>query len=50
LVRRIVLGERARDDEAITDDLWRLRSAGNWSFLALPHHQVRSRFTERLYR
>jgi cytochrome P450 len=50
LVRRIVLGSRARDDETITDELWRLRSAGNWSFLALPHHRMRARFTERLYR
>ena len=49
LVRRIVLGGQARDDETITDELWRLRSAGNWAFLSLPHHRMRARFTERLY-
>ncbi|MFN3006082.1 cytochrome P450 [Mycolicibacterium wolinskyi] len=49
LVRRLALGERARDDEAITDDLLRLRKAGNWSFLALPHYRARAQFTERLY-
>jgi cytochrome P450 len=50
LVRRLVLGTKARDDETITDQLWRLRSAGNWSFLALPHHRMRDQFTQRLYR
>lgn len=49
LVRRLALGDRARDDEAITDDLLRLRKAGNWSFLALPHYRARAQFTERLY-
>lgn len=44
MVRRMTLGERARDDEAITDDLRRLRSAANWSFAALPHRRVRERF------
>jgi cytochrome P450 len=50
LVRRLALGERARDDHAITDRLARLRRAGNWSFLALPHYRARSRFLEHLYR
>ncbi|MET8774579.1 cytochrome P450 [Nocardia sp. NPDC050713] len=50
LVRRLVLGRRGRDDEAITDELWKLRSAANWSFLALPQRGRRDRFTERLYR
>jgi cytochrome P450 len=50
LVRRIVLGGQARDDETITDELWRLRSAGNWAFLSLPHHRMRARFSEHLYR
>jgi hypothetical protein len=36
LVRRIVLGEAAREDDSVTDDLWRLRKSGNWSFLGLP--------------
>ncbi|MBU8828512.1 cytochrome P450 [Mycolicibacterium goodii] len=50
LVRRLTLGERAREDHAITDQLARLRRAGNWSFLALPHYRARSHFTEHLYR
>lgn len=49
LVRRLVLGERARDEEALTDELWRLRSAGNWSFLSPPHRKRREHFLERLY-
>jgi len=49
LVRRLVLGDAARDDHAITDDLLRLRSAGNWSFLGLPHPRTRDRFFSRLY-
>ncbi|MFW0148379.1 cytochrome P450 [Mycobacterium sp. smrl_JER01] len=50
LVRRVVLGAAARDDDAVTDDLWRLRSAGNWSFLSRPHPRRRERFVARLYR
>jgi hypothetical protein len=49
LVRRLVLGDAARNDGAVTDDLWRLRSAGNWSFLGLPHTRLRERFFGRLY-
>jgi hypothetical protein len=49
LVRRIALGERARGDEAITDELLRLRKAGNWSFLSMPHHRMRAKFLEHLY-
>jgi hypothetical protein len=50
VVRRIALGDRARDDEAITDQLLRLRKAGNWSFLSLPHYRMRAKFLEHLYR
>ena len=50
LVRRLVLGAEARDDETVTDDLWRLRTSGNWSFLSLPHARRRERFFTRLYR
>jgi cytochrome P450 len=50
LVRRLVLGRSARDDDAITDDLWRLRRAGNWSFAAPTHARRRARFAERIYR
>jgi cytochrome P450 len=49
LVRRITLGDRARNDEAITDELLRLRKAGNWSFLSMPHYRARAKFTEHLY-
>ncbi|KAA0101349.1 cytochrome P450 [Mycolicibacterium sp. P1-18] len=50
MVRRLVLGSRARDDDAITDELLRLRKAGNWSFLSLPHYRRRDQFLEHLYR
>jgi cytochrome P450 len=49
LVRRIALGDRARDDDAITDELLRLRKAGNWSFLSMPHYRMRAKFLEHLY-
>jgi cytochrome P450 len=49
MVRRIALGDVARDDHAITDELTRLRKAGNWSFLSLPHYRRRANFLERLY-
>ncbi|MFR9749990.1 cytochrome P450 [Nocardia sp. 004] len=50
LVRRIVLGERGRDDIVLTDELARLRSAGSWSFLAPARRRQRDQFTDRLYR
>ncbi|WP_156448222.1 cytochrome P450, partial [Mycobacterium sp. NAZ190054] len=50
LVRRLVLGAAARDDEWITDDVWRLRTAGNWSFLGRPHPRRRERLFAQLYR
>lgn len=49
MVRRMVLGDDARDDHAVTDDLWRLRKAANWSFLGRPHTRLRERFFDRLY-
>jgi cytochrome P450 len=49
LVRRIALGDRARNDEAITNELLRLRKAGNWSFLSMPHYRMRAKFLEHLY-
>jgi cytochrome P450 len=49
MVRRLVLGSRARDDETITNSLLRLRKAGNWSFLSLPHYRRRNQFFEKLY-
>ncbi|CAN5780465.1 cytochrome P450 [soil metagenome] len=50
MVRRVMVGRSAREDDAITDELLRLRRAGNWSFLSLPHYRRRSRFLEHLYR
>ncbi|MEV0074885.1 cytochrome P450 [Nocardia neocaledoniensis] len=50
LVRRLTLGPDARDDDEITDELWRLRSAANWSFLAPARRRTRERFFDRLYR
>jgi cytochrome P450 len=49
LVRRLVLGHRARDDDAVTDDLARLRRVANWSFAAPVHARRRARFLERLH-
>jgi hypothetical protein len=49
LVRRIVLGDAARDDNAITDDLWYLRKSGNWSFLGRSRARRRERFFDQLY-
>jgi cytochrome P450 len=49
VVRRIALGDGARDDHDVTDQLTRLRKAGNWSFLSLPHYRRRAKFLERLY-
>ncbi|MFK4087547.1 cytochrome P450 [Kribbella sp. NPDC020789] len=44
IVRRIVLGDAARDDTALTDDLDTLRSAANWAEFAPRKHAVRRRF------
>lgn len=49
LVRRLTLGNAARGDDRITDELLRLRKAGNWSFLSLPHYRRRAHFFEHLY-
>lgn len=50
LVRRLAFGDAARTDERITDQLLRLRKAGNWSFLSLPHYRRRAQFFDQLYR
>jgi hypothetical protein len=44
VVRRLALGDRGRDDETIIDQLLRLRKAGNWSFLSLPHYRMRDAY------
>jgi cytochrome P450 len=48
VVRQIVLGPSARNDDAVTDELWRLRRAGNWSFAVPQHRRRRARFLQRL--
>jgi cytochrome P450 len=48
LVRRVVLGESARDDHELTDHLWTLRANGNWSFAHPTRHALRDKFTQRL--
>lgn len=48
IVRRITLGDGARDDQATTDLVGRLRRAANWSFAAPPHHKLRARALGRL--
>jgi cytochrome P450 len=50
IVRRFVLGDSARDDEAVTDTLRRLRLAANWS-LALPaRRRLRADFLRQMER
>lgn len=47
-VRRIVLGDGARDDHAVTDRLATLRYHGNWAYLRPRDRDLRERFRERL--
>ncbi|PZR53853.1 cytochrome [Xylanimonas oleitrophica] len=48
MVRRIVLGDSARDDERVTDDLLRLRKDANMSYLKPRRVLRRRRFLEGL--
>ena len=48
VVRRVVLGDAARDDHETTDLLSRLRKEANWSYLLPRRHSVYDRFTQRL--
>ncbi|WP_433507000.1 cytochrome P450 [Pseudonocardia halophobica] len=48
VVRRVVLGDGARDDHDLTDQLTRLRNAGNWSFLLPRQRARRERFRDRV--
>ncbi|QFG69378.1 cytochrome P450 [Ornithinimicrobium pratense] len=48
IVRRAVLGDSAREDEAVTDELLTLRRLGNLSYLAPRRPALRARFLERL--
>ncbi|MGY1706452.1 cytochrome P450 [Geodermatophilus sp. SYSU D00697] len=47
-IRRVVLGDAARDDEDVTDDLLRLRRRANHSFLAPSARTTRRRFLQRM--
>lgn len=48
IVRRIVLGDGARDDEELTAMLAQLRSNANWAFLWPKQRGLRARFFARL--
>ncbi|MFC9553970.1 cytochrome P450 [Rhodococcus sp. NPDC056960] len=50
VARGVVLGQSARDDHELTDQLWTLRSTGNWSFAHPLRHALRDKFTQRLQR
>lgn len=50
IVRRIVLGDAARDDTRLTDLLKELRGAGNWASLRGRKKRVFSAYMERLER
>jgi cytochrome P450 len=49
LVRRVVLGDAARDDSELTDLLTRLRMNANWSSLHPRRRSVYGRFRRRLH-
>src|SRR3954470_15723639 len=48
MVRRVVLGDGARDDEELTDLLARLRRDANWAFLKPKRRGIQQRFFARL--
>jgi hypothetical protein len=48
IVRRITLGDRASDDDELTDALVRLRSRANWAFLATKDRRQLESFQRRL--
>ncbi|MFC1457963.1 cytochrome P450 [Microvirga arabica] len=48
IVRRVILGDAARDDHELTAMLAKLRGAGNWAFLHPDRKGIRHRFHERL--
>lgn len=47
-VRRVVLGDGARDDRRTTDLLDRLRAAANWSYLHPTRERTRAEFLDRV--
>ncbi|MBE1495129.1 cytochrome P450 [Amycolatopsis lexingtonensis] len=48
LVRRVVLGEGARDDETLTGLLEKLRLDANWAYLHPRRNRLRTEFRDRL--
>lgn len=48
VVRRVVMGDGARDDRELRQLINRLRSDANWAFLKPRRHRVRERFFDRL--
>jgi len=50
MVRRVVLGDGARDDHALTDTLEQLRAAANWAFLRPKNRPLRAQFHHHLNR
>lgn len=48
IVRRVVLGRGARDDEQLTDMIERLRGRANWAFMAPKNKRLRDAFHARL--
>jgi hypothetical protein len=48
MVRRLILGDGAREDNDLTDMLAQLRARGNWSFLRSKDEELRDRFHQRL--
>lgn len=48
IVRRVTLGDAARDDERLTGELDRLRDAANWAYLRPRQEGLRQRFQRRV--
>jgi hypothetical protein len=48
VIRRVTLGESARDDVQLTRDLDRLRDAANWAYLRPRQEGLRQRFQRRV--
>jgi cytochrome P450 len=48
VIRRVVLGDGARDDVRLTAELNRLRDAANWSYLRPRNRALRVRFQRRI--
>ncbi|MDP9364870.1 MAG: cytochrome P450 [Chloroflexota bacterium] len=48
VVRRVTLGDAARDDQELTDLINQLRSDANWAFLRRKRTELRERFDARL--